>query len=209
MPSPTMPSRKLLPPPPPPVHLRTWPGREALLADRTMAIRELNRRMLGGGRLTLFLLTLAGLQVGWAFIGGAIVSLDGLTDPLVAIAAGLAACLGLAAMVPLVIVVVLGIRQDGTLRARLLEWAALDPSPVHDARFRAPGMSLAWLLSAFVLCAAGLGLAFAVPALARPGDTTYPEVAYAMGAGLILWVHGLIGAAKAVAHRRLVLRLAA
>lgn len=174
-----------------------------------MAVCELNRRMLGGKRLTLFLLALLGLQFGWGFVGAGILSLDGLVDPLTAMAGAVTACLGLAVMVPLVVVVTLGLRRDRVLRARLLEWAALDPAPVRDARFRAPGMNLAWLLLAFAQCAAGLALSFAVPALARAGSTTYGEVAYAMGAGVILWVHGLIGGAKAVGHRRLVLRLAA
>ncbi|MFF8288314.1 hypothetical protein ACF068_03635 [Streptomyces sp. NPDC016309] len=202
-----MPDRALLPPPPPPVPLRSWPGRQALLADRTMAIRELGRRMVGGRRLTLSLLTLAGLEAGWALVGAAIRSLDGPSDPLTATFAAGVACLGLAVMAPLVVVVVLGVRRDRALRARLLEWAALDPAPVRDARFRAPGLSVAWLLLSFAQGAAGLWLSFAVPAAARPGATTYAEVAYAMGAGLVLWVHGLTGAVKAFGHRRLALRL--
>ncbi|MFC8917055.1 hypothetical protein ACGF5F_03840 [Streptomyces sp. NPDC047821] len=201
-----MPSRSVLPPPPPPVHLRTWPGREALLADRALAVRELTRRMVGGQRLTLSLLTLLGLQFGWACVGGGLLAFEGPGDPLTAMAGALAACLGLAVVVPLVAVAVLGVRRDRTLRARLLQWVALDPAPVRDARFRAPGTSLAWLLVGFAQCAAGLWLSFVVPATARPGATTYTEVAYAMGAGLIFWISGLIAATKALGHRRLVLR---
>ncbi|QGV79020.1 hypothetical protein [Streptomyces ficellus] len=203
-----MPSRSPLPPPPPPVHLRTWPDREALLADRALAVGELNRRVLGGRRLTYFLVTLVGLQLGWGLVGAGLTAFDGPGDPLTATVAGLTIVLGLVVLVPLVVAVVLGVRHDRSARARLLQWAALDPAAIRDARFRAPGLSVAWLLLSFAQCAAGLWLSFAVPAAARPGDTTYTEVAYAMGAGLILWVSGLLGAVKAVGHRRLVLRLA-
>ncbi|MGA5167054.1 MULTISPECIES: hypothetical protein [Streptomyces] len=198
-----------VPPPPPPAHLRTWPDRAALLADRAAAIGGLNRRLLGGRRLALFLLTLLGLECGWGFTGAAIVSLGGPSDPLTGLLAALAACLGLAVVVPLAVLVVAGLRRDRALRARLLAWAALDPAPVRGADVRMPGASVTWLLLSFALCAAGLGLSLVVPASARPGATTYAEVALAMGAGLLLWVHGLIAAAKAFGHRRLVLRLAA
>ncbi|WP_031076741.1 hypothetical protein [Streptomyces sp. NRRL S-118] len=200
--------RNPLPPPPPPVHLRTWPDRDALLADRALAVGELTRRLLGGERLTLFLLLLAGLHVGWLIVGGALMSLDdGLVDPLSGLFAVLGACFGAAVMIPAGYAVASSVRRDRAARELLLQWAALDRDPARDARLRAPAPSVTWFLLSFGLCAAGLWLSFTVPAAARPGATTYAEVAYGMGAGLLLWVHGLIGLAKAVGHYRFAVRL--
>ncbi|MFF8830567.1 hypothetical protein [Streptomyces sp. NPDC015131] len=203
-----MPSRDALPPPPPPVHLRTWPHREALLADRARALVELSRSVIGGRRLAYWLLTLAGLVVGVRMVTGSVGWFQQPQDPLTVVAAALLVCLGLAVLAPLVVAVVLGVRHDRTARDRARAWAALDPAPVRDPGLRAPGLSLAWLLLAFAQCAGGLWLSFAVPASARPGETTYAEVALAMGDGLVLWISGLIGAFTAVGHRRLVLALA-
>ncbi|MEE1756065.1 hypothetical protein [Streptomyces sp. SP18CS02] len=195
------------PPPPPPAHLRTWPDRAALLADRSLAMGELNDRLLGGKRLTLFLLMLAALHVGWAFVGGGLVSLDGVVDVFSVLFVAIGVCAGLSVMVPAVFVVARGVRQDRRLREVFARWAVLDRSPAHDARLRAPGMSLVWLLLSFLLCALGLWISFTVPASARPGETGYGEVTYFMGAGLIFWIVGLIGVTKAVGHYRLVIRL--
>ncbi|MFI6107186.1 hypothetical protein [Streptomyces sp. NPDC051310] len=200
--------RNPLPPPPPPVHLRTWPDREALLGDRALAVGELTRRLLGGRRLTLFLLVLGGLQLGWLIAGGALISLDdGPLDPFSLLFAVLGVCFGVALLVPAGYAAASGVRRDRAARALLLQWAALDRDPARDARFRAPAPSVTWFLLSFVLCAAGLWISFTVPAAARPGTTTYAEVAYGMGAGLLLWVHGLMGLAKAVGHYRLAVRL--
>lgn len=72
---------------------------------------------------------------------------------------------------------------------------------------RRPGASLAWLLTSFTLCAAGLFGCVAVPATARAGEETYGLVAWLMGLGLIAWLAGLTGLVKAFAHRRWVLRV--
>ncbi|MDI9884025.1 hypothetical protein QMZ92_06360 [Streptomyces sp. HNM0645] len=50
-------------------------------------------------------------------------------------------------------------------------------------------------------------MSFAAPAAARPGNRTYGEVAYLMGVGVLCWVPGVTGAAKAVAHYRWAARL--
>ncbi|MFJ7061251.1 hypothetical protein ACK8N7_13655 [Streptomyces griseobrunneus] len=68
-------------------------------------------------------------------------------------------------------------------------------------------MSLVWLLLSFVLGATGLALCVVGPASARPGDDTYGTVALVMGLGMAAWLTGLIGAVKALAHRRWVLRV--
>ncbi|MEU7280323.1 hypothetical protein AB0A69_16285 [Streptomyces sp. NPDC045431] len=204
--------RRLLPPPPPPPppHLRTWPDRAALLADRNRAMGELTWRIMGGRRLVLFLLTLAGLQAGWLAVGGALMSLeDGLVDPLMAMAGALGVCLGLAVVIPAVFAVAFAVRRDRVARELLAQWASLDSDPPRDAAFRVPVLGLIWFLLSFALCASGLWLCFAVPASARPGSTTYAEVAALMGVGLILWVHGLIAVTKAVGHYRWAVRLGA
>ncbi|MCP9986812.1 hypothetical protein LUX01_09030 [Streptomyces sudanensis] len=203
-----MPSRRRpLPPPPPPPHLRAWPDREALLADRDRAVGELAGRLLGGGRLAVFLLWLLLLEAGWGLLGAALVTFDGALDPFGAALALALAGLGVGAFVPAVYFQVAGVRRDLAAYRLLVRWAALDRDPAHDARHRAPGLSLVWLLVSFALCAAGLWLCLAVPASARPGTTTYAEVGYGVGAGLLLWITGLVGAAKAVAHYRLAVRL--
>ncbi|MFJ8694886.1 hypothetical protein [Streptomyces roseolilacinus] len=201
------PSPRDLPPPPPPPHLRTWPDREALLADRDRAMGELGGRMLGGGRLGVFLLWLLLLEVGWGLVGAALVTFDEALDPLGAAVSVVLAGLGAGALLPAAYFQVAGVRRDLTARRLFVRWAALDRAPDRDARHRAAGPSLTWLLVSFALCAAGLGLCVAVPVSARPGTTTYAEVAYGVGAGFLLWLTGLAGAAKAVAHYRLAVRL--
>ncbi|MEU6482874.1 hypothetical protein [Streptomyces sp. NPDC046887] len=151
---------------------------------------------------------LAALQGAWGVFGLGLVSVvDGAVDPLTALVVILVAGLGLVGLALAVWGVVEGVRRDRVARARLLEWAALDPAPVRDPRLRAPGLSLLWLLLGFVQCAAGLWLCFAVPAAARPGSTTFAEVVFAMGAGMILWVNGLLGLVKAAGHYRVAVRL--
>lgn len=84
---------------------------------------------------------------------------------------------------------------------------ALDRDPERDRELRLPGVSLVWLLLSFVLAAGGLALCVIGPASARPGDDTYGMVALMMGLGMVAWLTGLIGAVKASAHRRWVLRV--
>ncbi len=82
----------------------------------------------------------------------------------------------------------------------------MDRGPGHDARHRA-ARSPTRLLGSFAPGAAGLALCVGVPAAARPGTTTHPEVAHGVGAGLLPRVRGLAGGARAVAHRRAAVRL--
>ncbi|WP_351226483.1 hypothetical protein [Streptomyces sp. NPDC002133] len=68
---------------------------------------------------------------------------------------------------------------------------------------------LCWFLVSFFIGGAfGLWLSFAAPATARPGSSTYGEVAHLMGVGGGLWVAALIGATKRVTHYRWAVRLA-
>ncbi|MEV6326481.1 hypothetical protein [Streptomyces sp. NPDC051909] len=198
------------PPPPPPVELRSWPDREALLADRAVALGDLSRRLLGGGRLALFLTWLALLQLGWGMVGVLLTSLSSaLSDPISMLVGLLVACLGLGVLVPAVWLTVRSVRRDRVVRERLVLWAALDRHGPTDARLRAPVLSVCWMLLSAVLCGFGLWLGFAVPAGTTREDGGYGLVAYGMGVALILWINGLIGLNKAVAHYRLAVRLTA
>ncbi|WP_374986243.1 hypothetical protein [Streptomyces fradiae] len=197
---------RALPPPPPPPHLRAWPHREALLADRDRALGELGRLMLGGGRLTLFLVWLLLLEAGWGLLGAALAVFADALDPFGLLLGLLLALAGAGALVPAAYFQVAGVRRDAAAHRLFARWASLDRAPGPDARHRAPGLSLAWLLVSFALCAAGLWICLAVPAGARPGEDSYAGVVYGMGAGLLLWLSGLAGAAKAVAHYRLAVR---
>lgn len=200
-----------LPPPPPPVELRSWPDREALLADRAVALGDLSRRLLGGGRLALFLTWLALLQLGWGMVGVLLTSLSSaLSDPISMLVGLIMACLGIGVFVPAVWLTVRSVRRDRVVRERLVLWAALDRHGPTDARLRAPALSVCWMLLSAVLCGLGLFLGFAVPAgtATRSGDG-YGLVAYGMGIALILWINGLIGLNKALAHYRLAVRLTA
>ncbi|MEU7579572.1 hypothetical protein AB0B50_18420 [Streptomyces sp. NPDC041068] len=199
-----MPSRTL-PPPPPPPHLRTWPDRQTLLADRGSALGELRRRHLGMHRLLLLWLYGVGGVIGWALLTQPIKFIDD-KDPSVFLLAPVLAVAGLAALAPSVIGVVLGIRRDRRIRELTDAWLALDSHPASDARLRSPGLSLFWLLSSLALCALGLWASFAAAAYAEPGRETYTDVALGMGTGLILWLTGLLGAAKAAGHYRWALR---
>ncbi|WP_328725978.1 hypothetical protein [Streptomyces sp. NBC_00259] len=196
-----------LPPPPPPVEIRSWPDREAMLADRAAVLGSLTDRLLGVPQLLLFLLVMAGLQAGWGLVGAGLVILDDGSDPLTFVFLGVAVLLGLAVLVPLGFVAGFGIRRDSRIRRLLTEWAALDLDPARDARHGAPGLSLLWFLVSFLLGAVGLWISFVAPASARAGSWTYGEVAYLMGVGVICWVTGLIGVAKAVAYYRWAVRL--
>ncbi|MER5308259.1 hypothetical protein ABT034_10775 [Streptomyces sp. NPDC002773] len=199
--------RSPLPPPPPPVELRSWPDRDARLADRALALDELGRRLLGGGRLALFLLWFFLLELGWSLIGVLLISLGGSApDPLMMLTGLVTAVLGIGLLVPAVWLTVRSLRRDRVVRERLVLWAALDRHGPTDARLRAPALSVCWLLLSFAMCGLGLWMGFAVPAgVSR--DDGYGLVAYGMGVALILWITGLTGLRKAVGHYRLAVRL--
>ncbi|MFI8519052.1 hypothetical protein ACIGEZ_14665 [Streptomyces sp. NPDC085481] len=202
--------RSPLPPPPPPTELRSWPDREALLADRALALDALGRRLLGVGRLALFLATFLLLQLGWGLVGVALTSIGGpLLDPLTLLVDLVAAVLGVGVLVPAVWLTVRGVRRDRTVRERLAGWAALDRHAPTDSRLRAPVLSACWLLLSFAMCAVGLWIGFAAPVNATRDNGGYGFVAYGMGVALILWVTGLTGLAKAAGHYRMALRLTA
>ncbi|WP_328943045.1 hypothetical protein OG259_16935 [Streptomyces sp. NBC_00250] len=199
--------RNPLPPPPPPAEIQSWPDRDARLADRARALDELARRLLGAGRLALFLLWFLLLQLGWSLIGVLLTSLGGpVFDPIMMMMDLFAAALGIGVLVPAVWLTIRSLRRDRIIRERLVQWAALDRHGPTDARLRAPGLSVNWLLMSFAMCGLGLWMGFAVPAgVSR--DDGYGLVAYGMGVALILWVTGLTGLVKAIGHYRLAVRL--
>ncbi|MFB6894858.1 hypothetical protein [Streptomyces hydrogenans] len=200
--------RTLLPPPPPPVELRSWPDRDALLADRALALDVLRRRLLGGGRFALYAGSVLVLQLGWGMVGVTLVDLGNgaILDPITFFVGLIVAVLGLGVLVPGVWLAVRGVRHDRVVRERLVRWAALDRHGPTDARLRAPVLSACWMVLSTVLCGLGLWLGFAVPAGADPADGR-GLVAYGMGVALIFWINGLIGLFKAVGHYRTVLRV--
>ncbi len=118
-------------------------------------------------------------------------------DPLSAVFGVVFALLGVGVLLPT------GYRQ---VRQLLRTWAESDRDPAADARLRAPGRSLAWLLASFAWAASGLYVAFAGAASVLPNDTAYGEVAYYLGLGMILWITGLLGLAKAGTHYRWAVR---
>ncbi|MFD4629921.1 hypothetical protein ACFVYR_34520 [Streptomyces sp. NPDC058284] len=199
-----MPSRTL-PPPPPPVYLRTWPDRQTLLTDRGMALMELQRRHLGVGRLLLWWLCGLGCAIGWALL---ILPFRMLADDDASgfLLGPVLSVLGLAVLAPAVTGAVLSIRHDRRIRHLTDAWFTLDSHPLSDARLRSPGLSLLWLLSSLAVCTLGLWSSFTAAAYAEPGRDTYADVVLGMGAGLVLWLTGLLGAAKAVGHYRWALR---
>ncbi|MFE5791782.1 hypothetical protein ACFQ8C_04305 [Streptomyces sp. NPDC056503] len=201
-------SRVPLPPPPPPVELRSWPDRDARLADRALALDALGRRLLGGGRFALFAGAVLVLQLGWGMVGVTLVGLGvgAILDPIAFFVGLVVSVLGVGVMVPGVWLVVRGVRRDRVVRERLVRWAALDRHGPTDARLRAPVASACWMVLSAVLCGLGLWLGFAVPAGADPADGR-GLVAYGMGVALIFWINGLIGLFKAVGHYRMALRV--
>ncbi|MET9383749.1 hypothetical protein ABZY09_22435 [Streptomyces sp. NPDC002928] len=199
-------SRSMLPPPPPPPHVRTWPDRGALLADRGRALEELRRRSLGVHRvLLLWLLALAAI-IGWSLLVLPLQQIEE-EDPTGFLLGPVFVILGLAALAPPVIAVALAIRRDRQIRRLLDAWLALDSHPPTDACLRSPGLSLFWLLSSLAVCATGLWASLAAAAGAEPGRSAYSDVALGMGIGTILWLTGLIGVVKAVRHYRWALRV--
>ncbi|MFD4319685.1 hypothetical protein [Streptomyces sp. NPDC058548] len=199
--------RNPLPPPPPPAEIRSWPDRDARLADRARALDELGRRLLGGARLATFLLWFFLLQLGWGFVGVLLTSIgQSVPDPLMLLTGLFTSVLGIGILVPAVWLTIRSLRLDRTVRERLAQWAALDRHGPTDARLRAPVLSACWLLLSFAMCGFGLWMGFAVPAgVSR--DDGYGLVAYGMGVALILWITGLTGLVKAIGHYRFAVRL--
>ncbi|MCX5142304.1 hypothetical protein [Streptomyces sp. NBC_00338] len=200
-----MSARPALPPPPPPVEIRTWPDRGALLADRAFILGALVRMHIGPGRLGLLWTWGALGAFGWALIGTAFITFEESYDIISSIMGVVLLALGAAALVPAVVLVVVGLRRDRDIRRLLAQWGALDRDPAGDSALRLPGVSLAWLLSSFALCAFGLYACFAVPAGAVRGHDTYGLMALIMGLGFISWLIGLIGVIKAFRHRSWIL----
>ncbi|WP_405188479.1 hypothetical protein [Streptomyces anulatus] len=201
--------RPSLPPPPPPVEIRTWPDREAMLADRALILRALVGMHLGPGRLGVLVIWAGLAAFGWLLVGSGLVIFEQAADFFSGIAGILSLLLGAGALIPAVVLGSLYVARDREIRALLVGWGALDRDPEHDRELRLPGMSLVWLLLSFVLVAGGLALCVIGPASARPGDDSYGMVALIMGLGMVAWLTGLIGAVKALAHRRWVLRVLA
>ncbi|MCX5385093.1 hypothetical protein [Streptomyces sp. NBC_00083] len=198
-----MSSSSPLPPSPPPAEIRAWRDRNALLADRAQALEALAKGYLGAGRLGLLWLWAALFALGWSLVGAALTSL---TDVLTAIVGVLLLLLGVGVMIPAGLAVGFGLRKDRRIRELLHQWAELDHDPVLDRNLARPGLSLAWLVPSVLLCAAGLAVCLVLPATAAPGHDTYALVVYGMGLGLICWLTGLAGVAKAAAYRRWVQR---
>lgn len=198
--------RSPLPPPPLPPHIRTWPDRAAMLADRGRALEELRRRSLGVHRvLLLWLLALAAV-IGWSLLVLPVQQFEE-KDPLGFVLGPIFAVLGLASLVPSVVAVVLAIRRDQRIRELIDAWLALDSHPPTDTRLRSPALSLFWMLSSLAVCASGLWASFATAARAEPGRSAYGDVVLGMGIGMILWLTGLIGVVKAARHYRWALRV--
>ncbi|MFE6784275.1 hypothetical protein ACFVFF_18655 [Streptomyces sp. NPDC057680] len=199
--------RNPLPPPPPPAEIRSWPDRDARLADRALALDELGRRLLGGGRLAMFLLGFLLLQLGWGLVGVLVIAIGRPHfEPVMLLTGLVTAVLGIGALVPAVWLTVRSLRRDRTVRERLVQWAELDRHGPTDARLRAPVLSACWLLLSFAMCGFGLWMGFAVPAGVSRYDG-YGLVAYGMGVAMIFWVTGLTGLVKAMGHYRFAVRL--
>ncbi|MFI6939333.1 hypothetical protein ACIBI4_08690 [Streptomyces sp. NPDC050418] len=190
-----------LPPPPPPTHLATWPDRAALLHDRGQALELLRRRNLGLGRLVLLWLTGLLAVFGWAMVAMPLMLIRD-KDPMFFVLGPLCVILGLAALVPAVLIMVRGARTDRRVRELTTAWLALDEERASAHALRAPWRSLAWLLLSFVPCAGGLWAAFGG---AHAAHHAY-EAALALGSGMGLWVTGLLGVAKAVGHYQWAIR---
>ncbi|MEU0676307.1 hypothetical protein ABZ330_26090 [Streptomyces sp. NPDC006172] len=197
-----------LPPPPPPPHIRSWPDRSALLADRERALAELHGRSLGVHRvLLLWLLALAAI-IGWALLVLPLKQFEE-RDPTGFLLGPVFALLGIAALTPSVVAVAVAVRHDHQLRQLLDAWLALDSHPLSDARLRSPGLSLFWLLSSLTVGAIGLWASFTSAAGSGSGRPVHADVVLRVGAGAILWLAGLIGVVKAVRHYRWALRVLA
>ncbi|CAM5352245.1 hypothetical protein [Streptomyces griseus] len=200
-----MPRRAPLPPPPPPVEIRTWTGREAMLADRAVVLGELVKMHVGPGRLGLLWMWAALAAIGWSLVGTGIIMFEQAIDlvDFVSVIGGIVSLvIGAAVLIPAVAFLCLGVSRDRKVRTLLTAWGALARDPERDRRLRMPEMSLIWLLLSFGLGAVGLALCVIGPASARPGRDTYGLVALVVGVGMVAWLTALIGAVTALAHRR-------
>lgn len=189
------------------MELRSWPDRQAMLADRAVVLGELVRMHLGHVGLAMLWVWGMLAALGWSFVGGAFLAFEAPSDPFAGMLGLVGFVLGALLLVPSVAFVAVGLARDRQVRRLLVQWGALDRDPVGDLRLRVPGLSLLWMLTSFALCAVGLYACVVVPAGAEAGRETYAEVALFMGLGLICWLTGLIGVVKAFAHRRWVLRV--
>ncbi|MGW2085487.1 hypothetical protein [Streptomyces sp. NPDC001880] len=201
--------RAQLPPPPPPVEIRAWPDRETLLTDRAAVLGELVKAHVSPGRLATLWLWGALGALGWLLVGTALITFEESYDVISAAIGAVLAAMGVGCMVPAVVLVAIGLRRDRRIRRLLDAWGGLDRDPARDAALRMPGVSLAWLLMSFVLCAAGLYACIAVPASGVLEGNAYGLAVLVMGLGLTGWNVGLIGLVKAFTHRRWVLRVLA
>ncbi|MDX3537284.1 hypothetical protein PV721_23485 [Streptomyces sp. MB09-01] len=197
--------RRDLPPPPPPAHLRAWLDEGQVRADRARFLQDLGRRSLGIGRLLLLWAVAAVFALGWSFVGMALGAFEA-GDPVSFVLGLVFLVVGAGVLIPAGFWFAWGARRDREVRRLLCAWGEAGRDPAVDARMRAPGRSLTWLLTSCGLGAAGLWVTFGVAVSARPGEETYAEVAYYMGLGMILWITALLGAAKAAAHYRWALR---
>lgn len=202
-----MTGRSPLPPPPPPVEIRTWPDRGALLRDRALILGELVRMFIGPARLGVLGVWGGLAALGWSLVGSAFLMFEDAYDALGVVPGVICLAVGAAVLIPAVVLLVVGGARDLRIHRLLVEWGGLDRDPSGDMPLRRPRASLAWLLTSFTLCAAGLLGCVAVPATARAGQETYGLVAWLMGLGFLAWVIGLTGLVKAFAHRRWVLRV--
>ncbi|MET9886946.1 hypothetical protein ABZZ20_28150 [Streptomyces sp. NPDC006430] len=200
-------SRLDLPPPPPPAHLRAWLDEGTVRADRARFLKELGRRSLGIGRLLLLWAVAAVFALGWTFVGMALMAFEEAGDPLSYLFGLIFGVLGTGVLVPAGFWLAWGAKRDRQVRQLLCAWAESGRDPATDARVRAPGLSVTWLLASLALGAVGLCVTFGSAATARPGSETYGEVTYYMGLGMILWITGLLGLGKAGAHYRWAVRV--
>ncbi|MFD9570917.1 hypothetical protein ACFWBI_13810 [Streptomyces sp. NPDC059982] len=195
-----MPSREL-PPPPPPAHLREWLDESVVRADRARHLAELSRRGLGLRRLALLWAVAAAFALGWAFAGLAVASFEA-GDAVRSLFGVVYAAFALGVLVPAGIWFVRGARRERYEHELLCAWVGAGREPVADPALRAPVRRLVWLAASLALGVCGLWVAFAAAAGSRPGVTPYGQVFGLVGLGMILWITGLLGAAKAATHHR-------
>ncbi|WP_046508810.1 hypothetical protein [Streptomyces odonnellii] len=190
-----------LPEPPPPLHLRTWPDHEALLADRAAALATLTVRRLGIGRLVLLWLLGAVGVVGWAAVGLAIQSFEqgGLGQVTGLVALFLAAFL----LIPAGVALGFWLERGRTVRLLLEAWADLARDPAVDGRVRAHRRCVLWLLPSLALCLLGVWATSSAwsSATTGPGSATVGETVYALGLGLTVLATGVLGAVQSYAHQ--------
>ncbi|WP_424212240.1 hypothetical protein ACN20G_09125 [Streptomyces sp. BI20] len=204
--------RSDLPPPPPPPHLRAWVDESAVRVDRGRYLAELSGVVLGYGRLLLLWLVAAVFVLGWGCLALAWPAFErgGVSETVVGVVFTL---LGVGVLVPASLWLRWGARRDRQARRLLAQWAEAETGPdgtgpAVDPALRDPVRGAVWLATSALWCAIGLSVTFVAAGTARPGQATYGEVGFWIGLGLILWVTGLTGLGKAVAHHRWAARLA-